>query len=206
MDNSYRIIKNAFSTELLDKVNKDFENVALCFGDSDVFKTKNGDVKQIQNCQVLDVFKEIANHIKNVLGFDGEVMNMQYFIKHPNYKITAPHQDGAYFDDVDSDIYTFWIPLHSVNVDTSTMFYYDWNGVREITPHENVGTNVRSRTGKVGYSQYTSIHPMDEFKPVILDYGDCVVHNQFSVHYSNENSTDKPRIAITCILKINNKK
>lgn len=206
MDKGYRIIKNAFSTELLDKVNRDFENVALCFSDTDVFRTQNGDVKQIQNCQVLDVFKEIADHIKNICPFDVEVMNMQYFIKHPNYKITAPHQDGAYFDDIDSDIYTFWIPLHPVNVETSTMFYYDWDGTREILPHENVGTNVRSRTGKVGYSQYTSIYPLDEFKPVILDYGDCVVHNQFSTHYSNENSTDKPRIAITCILKINNNK
>jgi hypothetical protein len=32
---------------------------------------------------------------------------MQYFVKHPNYKITAPHQDGAYFEDNDSDILTF---------------------------------------------------------------------------------------------------
>jgi hypothetical protein len=56
--------------------------------------------------------------------------------------------------------------------------------------------NNRTRTGKTGVSQYTDIHP---FTPVDLKYGDCVVHNQFSVHYSNENLTDNPRIAITCI-------
>ena len=58
-------------------------------------------------------------------------------------------------------------------------------------------------TGKTGMSQYTSEYPLEDFTPVILKYGDCVVHNQFSVHYFNENSTDKPRIAITCIMKLN---
>ena len=47
--------------------------------------------------------------------------------------------------------------------------------------------------------------PMKDFTPVELKYGDCVIHNQFSVHYSNENSTTKPRIAITCIIKLNKK-
>jgi ectoine hydroxylase-related dioxygenase (phytanoyl-CoA dioxygenase family) len=128
---------------------------------------------------------------------------MQYFIKHPNYKITAPHQDGAYFDNLEDDILTFWIPLHHVDEKTSTMFYVDWDGKREIIPHDNCGTNVRNRTGKVGMSQYTSKYDLSEFKPVELDYGDLVVHNQFSVHYSNENSGEKPRIAITCIIKLN---
>jgi hypothetical protein len=62
---------------------------------------------------------------------------MQYFVKHPNYKITAPHQDGAYFEDNDSDILTFWIPLHSVSSETSTMFYHDWDGKREIVEHKD---------------------------------------------------------------------
>jgi ectoine hydroxylase-related dioxygenase (phytanoyl-CoA dioxygenase family) len=147
--------------------------------------------------------KQVSKYIKEVLGYDGEVLNMQYFIKHPNYKITAPHQDGAYFDNLDDDILTFWIPLHDVDETTSTMFYVDWDGKREIIKHDDCGTNKRTRTGKTGMSQYTSEYPLEDFTPVILKYGDCVIHNQFSVHYSNENSTTKPRIAITCIIKLN---
>lgn len=203
MEKGYKVLREAFPIELLDFIATDFETVALQCKEENVFKTKNGDVKQIQNCQNFRLFREISKHIKEVLGYDGEVLNMQYFIKHPNYKITAPHQDGAYFDNVDDDILTFWIPLHDVNVSTSTMFYHDWNGVREIIKHDNCGSNVRTRTGKTGMSQYTSEIPLDEFTPVELKYGDCVVHNQFSVHYSNENSTDKPRVAITCIMKLN---
>lgn len=203
MKEGYKILPKAFDTELLDLFSRDFETIALQCKDENVFRTKNGDVKQIQNCHGYHLFMELAKYIKNVLGYDGEVINMQYFIKHPDYKITAPHQDGAYFDNNDDDILTFWIPLHDVDVSTSTMFYADWDGKREIINHENCGSNLRTRTGKTGMSQYTSEIPMEDFTPVELKYGDCVVHNQFSVHYSNENSTTKPRIAITCILKLN---
>lgn len=201
MDKGYQILKHAFDTKFLDLFSRDFETVALQCKPENVFRTKNGDVKQIQNCQHWRLFYELGRLIKSI-GYDGEIMNMQYFIKHPDYKITAPHQDGAYFDNLDDDILTFWIPLHDVGVKTSTMFYYDWNGKREIIKHEDCGSNLRTRTGKTGMSQYTSEIPIDKFTPVELKYGDCVVHNQFSVHYSNENSTDKPRVAITCIIKL----
>jgi len=205
MEKGYKILKKAFPKETLELISRDFETVALQCETNNVFKTKNGDVKQIQNCQNYVIFRLISDYIKRNLGYDGEVLNMQYFIKHPEYKITAPHQDGAYFDNVDDDILTFWIPLHDVNVSTSTMFYHDWDGKREILKHEDCGSNLRTRTGKTGMSQCITDIPLEEFTPVELKYGDCVVHNQFSVHYSNENSTSKPRIAITCIIKLNKK-
>ncbi len=203
MEKGYKILRQVFDKSLLDLVSRDFETVALQCKPENVFRTKNGDVKQIQNCQNYRVFSEVSKYIKNGLGYDGEVLNMQYFIKHPEYKNTAPHQDGAYFDNLQDDILTFWIPLHDVDETTSTMYYVDWDGKREIIKHDDCGSNVRTRTGKTGMSQYTSEYPLEDFTPVILKYGDCVVHNQFSVHYSNENSTDKPRIAITCIMKLN---
>lgn len=198
----FLVIKQAIDLDLLDAISRDFETVAMTKENGDVFRTANGDVKQIQNMHGTDTFKKISDWIKDVMGYNGEVLNMQYFIKHPNYKITAPHQDGAYFDNTDDDILTFWIPLHDVDETTSTMFYVDWDGKREIIPHDNCGSNTRTRTGKTGVSQYTSVYTEEEFKPVILKYGDCVAHNQFSVHYSNANSTDKPRVAITCIIKL----
>ena len=101
MEKGYEIIKNAFPTNLLDLISRDFESVALQCQSENVFKTKNGNVKQIQNCQNFTLFHQISKYIKENLGYGGEVLNMQYFIKHPEYKITAPHQDGAYFDDID---------------------------------------------------------------------------------------------------------
>ncbi len=198
----YKVLKDSFNLSLLNLIDRNFESVALTCKPENVFRTDKGQVKQIQNLQDNDTFKLVSNHIINVLGYEGEVMNMQYFIKHPKQKITAPHQDGVYFNNIEDDILTFWIPLHPVNVETSTMFYVDWDGTREIIKHDNCGSNVRTRTGKTGVSQYTSVFDLNEFTPVELEYGDCVVHNQFVTHYSNENSTDETRIAITCIIKL----
>lgn len=207
MEKGYEVIRNAFDKFTLAMIKRDFEKLALTCKAEDVFRTKDGDVKQIQNMHLMGDFgfNAVAGWIIKDLGYKGEVLNMQYFIKHPEYKITAPHQDGAYFNNTEDDILTFWIPLHDVTTDTSTMFYVDWDGKREIIPHENCGSNIRTRTGNTGVSQYTSEYPLEAFTPIELKYGDCVVHNQFAVHYSNENSTDKPRIAITCILKLKKK-
>jgi ectoine hydroxylase-related dioxygenase (phytanoyl-CoA dioxygenase family) len=201
MDKGYKLYEKFFPIGLLDNVSRDFESVATFFPDSDVFRTKDGDVKQIQNCQFLPEFKDIAKHI-HLMGFNGEILNMQYFIKHPGYKITAPHQDGAYFDNIDDDIITFWIPLHRVGLDDGVLCYVDWDGSRVIRPHNSLGSNIRVRTGKVGYSQYNDEFDLSEFKPMEVGYGDCLIHNQFAMHYSDMNRGDKPRIAITCILRL----
>ena len=209
MKKGYKIIKDAIYLPSLDKIPNDMvgiEVIAQFCKEEDVFRTENGAIKQIQNLHKMAPFNAVGRWVQNNLGYVGEIINMQYFIKHPNYKITAPHQDGAYFDNTEDDILTFWIPLHVVNEQTSTMFYVDWDGKREILPHKAIGTNKRTRTGKTGFSQYTDVYPLEDFKPVELEYGDCVVHNQFAIHYSNENKTDKPRIALTCIIKLNKMK
>jgi len=200
MNKGYFTYHNRIPMFILDNISRDFDKVASESNKDDVFRTANGDVKQIQNLQNRPEFKALSNILLE--DFDGEILNMQYFIKHPTYKITAPHQDGAYFNDTDSDIYTCWIPLHDVTIENSCMHYIDWDGKREILPHDAIGKNIRTRTGKTGYSQYTSVYDLDEFKPVEVSYGDFIVHNQFAVHYSSINKTETPRIAVTCIIKL----
>jgi len=81
MDKGYEILRKAFNKDILDLIARDFETLALQCKEENVFRTKNGDVKQIQNCQNYRVFMDVSKHIKEVLGYDGEVLNMQYFIK-----------------------------------------------------------------------------------------------------------------------------
>jgi len=207
MIHGYKVIRNLFDAEFLDHYKLDdkafLDELVLLSGDHNVFRTKDGDVKQIQNLQNHNaMFSLLYYKIASLLPFDSELMNIQYFIKHPNYKETAPHQDGAYFDNTDDDILTYWIPLQDVNIETSCMFYKKWSGERIILNHEDCGRNVRTRTGKTGKSQYLNEANRDEYEAVPLRYTEAVVHNQFCEHYSNVNSTDKPRVALTCIIKI----
>jgi hypothetical protein len=91
MDKGYKILRKAFDTSFLDMFVRDFETLAIQCKPEDVFRTKNGDVKQIQNLQDIELFQFIKKYIELVYTDEGcEVLNMQYFIKHPDYKITAP--------------------------------------------------------------------------------------------------------------------
>lgn len=208
--------KGRFVIDSLDKDKLYLAEMCLLSGklelnlpDSDIFKTDDGRIKQLQNLHKIEdlpFYKDFGNYLIDKYVGSGEIINMQYFIKHPNYKMTAPHQDGIYFNDIDSDIITFWIPLQDVDETNSTMYYKDWDGTRTLTKHKPIGKNIRNRSGDVGVSQFIEESNLSEYKPVYLKYGQGVVHNQFSEHYSGINKTDNVRYAITCIIKVKNEK
>lgn len=199
----YKVFNNELDVIHLNYFSRDIEYVSSLVNSDSIFKTEDGRIKQIQNLHNVEQYRKYYEYLIYKFELNNtEVLNMQYFIKHPNYKITAPHMDGAYFDDVNSDIFTFWIPLQKVSIENSTMFYKKWDNNREIIEHIPCGSNIRTRTGKTGRSQYIANADMSEYNPIELNYGDLVVHNQFTAHYTNENKTEVPRIALTCIIKI----
>lgn len=205
-ENGYTTIWNEEVAKLVKSMPKDpaklVEMMNLKAGD--IFNCEHG-IKQIQNLQWGFVFTYLASMLKGVIGVkEATVLNMQYFIKHPNYKITSPHQDGFYFDAPDKKILTFWMPLTDVTPENSCLFYVPKSHLGGVLPHEAVGTQLRTRTGKTGYSQYCQVYKDKDFEPVPLKAGEIVVHDQFAVHYSSENKTDEKRVAVTCIMEIDN--
>lgn len=175
--------------------------------DEDVFKTTDGDVKQIQNLHKIEneigrTFIKLSEGIKEVLRIEGDVINMQFFIKPPGYKMTAPHQDGVYFDAPNDEIITCWIPLQNVDESNSCMYYYP-HKIDGVLDHEEIGSVVRERSGKVGKSLYHSDTELDQYVPVPMTKHQILVHDQFTLHYSSPNTSDQTRIALTCIFKVN---
>ncbi len=160
--------------------------------------------KQIQHLEELPEFKKFADDLKNAiwLGSNGKVLNMQIFVKYPGYKITAPHQDGAYLEAPDKKNITLWVPIQDVNNNNSCMFYVSRSHKKGLIPHKNIGTQVRTRTGKTGFSLSCDKYKLEKFTEVPMKVGDVLVHDQFCVHYSSTNNTDKPRIALTCIIEL----
>ncbi len=203
-EKGYTTIFDPEIAEYISKLNLNVEEVAKKSKEGDIFLCEYG-IKQIQNLQDRLIFIGLALGLKNLIGkSDAKVLNMQYFIKYPNYKITSPHQDGFYFEAPDKEILTFWIPLMDVTPENSCLFYVPKSHLGGVLPHEAVGTKLRTRTGKTGYSQYCQIYKDEEFEPVPLRAGEIVVHDQFAVHYSSENHSDQRRIAVTCIMEIGN--
>jgi ectoine hydroxylase-related dioxygenase (phytanoyl-CoA dioxygenase family) len=186
-----QVIVSVFSTNLND--------VAKNSKHEDVFRTKLGDIKQIQNLN----FGELNKHLAELIGAEEyTVLNNQYFCKPPNYKMTSAHQDNAYFDS-DDNVYTFWIPLQDVDILNSCMFYVPGSHLKGLLPHKAIGTNVRTRTGKTGYSLYSDWYKNSEFVKVPMKRGQILVHDKNTMHFSSPNLSDDYRVAITCIMKVN---
>lgn len=212
MDKSrnYTVIRKMFTPEFLDQFNVDLEELVRVngFKDEDVFRctdplTQKMVVKQIQNLHHYPIYKDFA---KTLISYRSQVIikNVQYFVKHPNYKITSPHQDGAYFNDPSKKIFTYWIPLQDVNKDTSCLHYLNdsHSPLQSILEHKKVGTTVRTRTGTTGYSQYCDLYPESEYVPVEMSKGDVLIHDQFALHYASKNEGNEKRVALTCIMEI----
>jgi ectoine hydroxylase-related dioxygenase (phytanoyl-CoA dioxygenase family) len=188
--NSILNIINTFSTDL-NEVSKNSKH-------EDVFRTKLGDIKQIQNLN----FGELNNLLANLIGAKSfQVLNNQYFCKPPNYKMTSAHQDNAYFES-NSNVFTFWIPLQDVDILNSCMFYVPGSHLKGLLPHKTIGTNVRTRTGKTGFSLYSDWFLNKDFVKVQMKKGQILVHDKDCMHFSSPNLSDDYRIAITSIMKV----
>jgi phytanoyl-CoA hydroxylase len=174
------------------------EEIAKNKDSKDVFRTKLGDIKQIQNVD----FGNLNGLLVSLIGVqEFKLLNNQYFCKPPNYKMTSAHQDNAYFES-DENVYTFWIPLQDVDILNSCMFYVPGSHKLGLVEHKAIGTNVRTRTGKTGYSLYSDFFPNKEFVKVPMKMGEILVHDKNCMHFSSPNLSDEYRIAITAIIKI----
>jgi hypothetical protein len=202
-DDGFCVFHNEIIKKMVEDMPNDLETIALNSKHTDVFRTKLGDIKQIQHVNFGGLFNELLAELIN--ADDYEVLNNQYFCKPPNYKMTSAHQDNAYFDS-DEDIFTFWIPLQDVDILNSCMFYVPKSHKEGILPHKSIGTNVRTRTGKTGYSLYSDYYRNAEFVKVPMKKGQILVHDKNTMHFSSPNLSDDYRISITCIMKVNSYK
>jgi phytanoyl-CoA hydroxylase len=196
----FQVFKNEEIVKTINNFNfsTNLEEVAKYSIHTNVFRTKLGDIKQIQNLN----FGNLNGILASLIGENQfRILNNQYFCKPPNYKMTSAHQDNAYFDSQDK-VYTFWIPLQDVDILNSCMFYVPGSHKLGLVEHKTIGTNVRTRTGKTGYSLYSDFFPNKEFVKVPMKKGEILVHDKNCMHFSSPNLSDDYRVAITSIMKI----
>jgi len=198
-EEGFCVVKDAGVEYLINSFSTDLEEIALTSKHNDVFRTKLGDIKQIQNLDFGSLNVLLA---KLIDAEEYEVLNNQYFCKPPNYKMTSAHQDNAYFDSKE-DVFTFWIPLQDVDVLNSCMFYVPQSHLHGLLEHKAIGTNVRTRTGKTGYSLYSDVYKNSQFVKVPMKKGEVLIHDKDTMHFSSPNLSDDYRIAVTCIMKVN---
>lgn len=202
VDDGFQVFESTQIYKEALKANLDLEEVGLLVKNTDVFRTKLGDIKQIQNLHLINYLESFNEECARLIGAsDYEVLNNQYFCKPPNYKMTSAHQDNAYFDS-DEKIYTFWMPLQNVDVLNSCMFYVPGSHKKGLVEHKPIGTNTRTRTGKTGVSLYSDYYLNKDFVKVPMSVGQVLVHDKNCMHFSSPNLSDDYRISITAIMKV----
>ncbi len=194
----FQVFTHPTMLDTLPYYQRDLEEVAKQVDSRNVFRTKLGDIKQIQNLN----FNGLNNTLARLIGAkEFNVLNNQYFCKPPNYKMTSAHQDNAYFES-DKKVYTFWIPLQDVDILNSCMFYVPGSHKGGLVEHKVIGTNVRTRTGKTGFSLYSDYYKNKEFVVVPMKVGEILVHDKDCMHFSSPNLSDDYRVAITSIIEV----
>lgn len=204
IEDGFQVFKDKYIENKIRNFGKDLEVIALYCQSKDVFRTKLGDIKQIQNIHKLwpEKVESLNFALAALIGAkEYEILNNQYFCKPSNYKMTSAHQDNAYFES-NENVVTFWIPLQDVDIMNSCMFYVPGSHKKGLSEHKVIGTNVRTRTGKTGFSLYSDVYKNTEFVKVPMKRGEILVHDKDCMHFSSPNLTDECRIAITCIMKI----
>lgn len=198
-EDGFQVFTNDEIKQRVLRFSKDLEKVAEGMDSSKVFRTKLGDIKQIQNLDFCDLNQMLVNLIAPDRKF--KVLNNQYFCKPPHYKETSAHQDNAYFESQE-EVYTFWIPLQDVDVENSCMFYVPGSHLKGLEEHKPIGTNVRIRTGTKGLSLYSNVYKNSDYVKVPMKAGQILVHDKNTMHFSSPNLSDEYRLAVTAIIKL----
>lgn len=198
-DDGFQVFNDDYIKRIITTMPTDLEDIASGMNSLQVFRTKLGDIKQIQNLDFGDLNKILVSLIAKDRPF--EVLNNQYFCKPPHYKETSAHQDNAYFES-NSEVFTFWIPLQDVDIENSCMFYVPGSHKKGLVEHKPIGTNVRTRTGKTGVSLYSDVYKNEDYVKVPMNAGEILVHDKNTMHFSSPNLSDEYRLAITAIIKI----
>lgn len=198
-EDGFQVFNDEKIKDLVLRFKTNLDDVSMGSDSKDVFRTKLGDIKQIQNLH----FGVVNDMLVNLIAPDRKfiVLNNQYFCKPPHYKETSAHQDNAYFES-NSDVFTFWIPLQDVDIENSCMFYVPGSHRHGLVEHKPIGTNVRTRTGKTGFSLYSDVYKNDEYVKVPMSAGQILVHDKNTMHFSSPNLSDEYRLAVTAIIKL----
>jgi ectoine hydroxylase-related dioxygenase (phytanoyl-CoA dioxygenase family) len=201
----YKIFANYFNVDKIDNIAKMINGILKSRHEIDpnnIFLTEDLEEKkpkQLQHLEQFEPIKQIGLDIIKDNGLNATIANMQLFIKYPGYKITKPHQDGAYFG---NDKYaTFWIPLSDVDKENSCLYYLEDSHRNGLLKHDQTGSVLRTRTGVTGLSLEHVGANIETFVPIKMAKGDMVVHHPYTLHYSSTNKTDKLRMALTLIVK-----
>ncbi|MEY2425545.1 MAG: hypothetical protein QOI61_1117 [Actinomycetota bacterium] len=110
--------------------------------------------------------------------------------KAPGGRNVPPHQDIAFWPpDYDYRNVNVWLPLHDCDVDMGTMQFRPRSHTNGCLPHHHYDHPSQNLL------QLDNPDDLADPVPCPLTLGGCTFHDPATVHQTNPNATDRPRLA-----------
>src|SRR3989338_4616917 len=104
--NGYTINKGIFTITEIDHICDllNLERLVTLCPDNNIFRqSEDNRIKQIQHLEKIEEFLSVGKKLQEIFNLEGDIVNMQLFIKYPGCPGTKQHQDGAYLSQKSSN-------------------------------------------------------------------------------------------------------
>lgn len=169
--------------------------------------TFEADGKTVRNLwqleQYLDYFRALAERpkitrlVSKLVHGEPTLIAVETFNKAASVGSGVPyHQDNAYFCQSPPDVLTMWIAIDPVSVENGPVYYVEGSHKLGMLPTKPSGTAGNS----IGLVEEPSIPKSKQFC-CTLDPGDAAIHHCQTIHHSDPNRTDQPRLGLLLVFR-----
>lgn len=119
-----------------------------------------------------------------------EILSCNFFIKPPHTGMLRIHQNWPVLDLDDTSV-TLWCPLQDVDARNGTLHLVP--GSHKLLPH------IESMDAAFGFPYFREFEAalIEKYlKPMTLKAGEALIFDESLIHWTPENNSDKPRIAV----------
>ena len=202
-------IRRFFSSETVAKIRTELdrymrEDLATKPVDA---RTLEPDGKTIRNLwrleQHSEYFRELADReeITSLIGVlvngDPVLAAVETFNKPARVGTGVPyHQDNAYFCRTPPDMLTVWVAIDPVTVENGPVYFVKGSHKAGLLPSRSSGVTGNS----VGLAEAPNV-PLSEQFCALLEPGDATIHHCETIHHSQPNQTDQPRLGLLFVYR-----
>lgn len=155
------------------------------------FHTTLYDARQDYRAQVAEAFDcWVAPGLDKVLA-DHRVQFANFQVKLPGAEHLPEHVDWTFVDETRVRSVTVWTATHDMD---------EANGGLGVAPESHRLVDFDRAVNQRFYDRHAAaVASIAERRPVVLRAGEAVIFDNRLLHYSTPNTTDRPRLAASCV-------
>lgn len=134
---------------------------------------------------------------QRLLGNTPVLMGVETFNKPAKVGSGVPwHQDNAYFCQSPPNVFTLWVALDAVTFENGPVGFIKGSHLEGMLPTRQSGV----RGNSIGLAEPPPAHS-DKLYRAVLNPGDATVHHCQTIHSSEGNQTERPRLALLFVFR-----